>query len=92
VLPFADDDEAIRLANESRYGLSSAIFSGSSGAAYRMAERLRTGGVRINGGGTALDLDAPTTGWKTSGLGTEHGVPGLLEYTMQKTVAFRAGR
>lgn len=92
VLPFADDDEAIRLANDSRYGLAGAIFSESSGAAYRMAERLRTGGVRINGGGTALDLEAPTTGWKTSGLGSEHGVPGLLEYTIQKTIAFRAGR
>ena len=91
VLPFADDDEAVRLANDSRYGLSSAIFSGSSGAAYRIAERLRTGGVRINGGGTALDLEAPTTGWKASGLGTEHGVPGLTEYTIQKTVAFRVG-
>jgi aldehyde dehydrogenase (NAD+) len=92
VLPFDSDDEAVRLANDSRYGLAGAIFSGSSGAAWRMAQQLRTGGVRINGGGTALDLDAPTTGWKTSGLGTEHGVPGLLEYAIAKTVAFRTGR
>ncbi|WGL54143.1 aldehyde dehydrogenase family protein [Nocardioides sp. BP30] len=92
VLRFDDDHQAVRLANDSRYGLSSAIFSGNGGAAWRMAQRLRTGGVRINGGGTALDLDAPTTGWKTSGLGTEHGIPGLMEYTLSKTVAFRAGR
>lgn len=91
VLPFDDDDEAVRIANNSKFGLSGAIFSANTGAAWSIARRLRTGTVRINGGGTAFDLDAPTAGWKHSGVGSEHGVQGLLEYMISKSVAFRVG-
>ena len=91
VLPFDSDDEAVDIANDTRYGLSGAIISRDAGAAWQMARRLRTGAVRVNGGGTALDLDAPSAGWGLSGIGTEHGLPGLLEFTRPKSIAFRAG-
>jgi aldehyde dehydrogenase (NAD+) len=91
VIEFSDDDEAVRISNNSPFGLSGGIFSRNTGAAWRIARRLRTGTVRINGGGTAFDLDAPTTGWKHSGIGTEHGVPGLLEFSQEKSIAFRVG-
>jgi aldehyde dehydrogenase (NAD+) len=91
VIPFDTDDEAVRIANNSRFGLSGAIYSRDVGTAYEMARRLRTGQVRINGGGTAPDLDAPMMGRKASGLGAEHGLAGLLEFTQLKSVGFRAG-
>jgi len=91
VIPFDSDDEAVAIANNSRFGLSGAIFSRDVGTAYEMAVRMRTGQVRINGGGTAPDLDAPMTGWKASGMGAEYGLAGLLEFTQTKSVGFRAG-
>jgi aldehyde dehydrogenase (NAD+) len=91
VIPFADDEEAVRISNNSDFGLSGGIFSRNTGAAWRMARHLRTAAVRINGGGTAPDLEAPTAGWKHSGVGTEHGISGLHEFTLEKSIAFRVG-
>jgi aldehyde dehydrogenase (NAD+) len=91
VLTFDTDDEAVDIANDSRYGLSGAIISRDTGAAWQLARRLRTGTVRVNGGGTALDPDAPSAGWGRSGIGAEHGRAGLLEFTLPKSIAFRAG-
>jgi aldehyde dehydrogenase (NAD+) len=91
VLPFDDDEQAVAIANDTHFGLSGAIISRDAGRAWEMARRLRTGAVRINGGGTALDLDAPITGWGRSGIGAEHGMPGLLEFTQPKSIAFRVG-
>jgi acyl-CoA reductase-like NAD-dependent aldehyde dehydrogenase len=75
VIPFDTDEEAVQIANNSRFGLSGAIYSRDVGTAYEMALRLRTGQVRINGGGTAPDLDAPIMGRKSSGMGAEPGWP-----------------
>ncbi|ODU06838.1 MAG: hypothetical protein ABS81_03290 [Pseudonocardia sp. SCN 72-86] len=91
VLPFDTDDEAVAIANDSRFGLSGGVVSADAGKAWEIARRLRTGSVRINGGGTAPDLAAPITGWGASGVGTEHGLAGLLEFAQPKSVAFRAG-
>lgn len=91
VLPFADDDEAVRLANDTKYGLSGAIMTADAAAGWDIARRMRTGAVRLNGGGTALDPEAPSAGWKHSGIGSEHGVEGLLEYTITKSISFRVG-
>ncbi|WP_181780450.1 aldehyde dehydrogenase family protein [Pseudonocardia pini] len=91
VLPFDTDDEAVAIANDSRFGLSGAVVSADTGRAWEIARRLRTGSVRINGGGTAPDLAAPVTGWGASGVGTEHGLAGLLEFAQPKSIAFRAG-
>jgi acyl-CoA reductase-like NAD-dependent aldehyde dehydrogenase len=90
VIGFDDDDEAIAMANASDFGLSGAIYSADAGQAYRMALRLRTGGVAINGGAGTMMSDAPFGGIKRSGYGREYGEEGLNEFTYQKVIGFQA--
>ncbi len=87
IIPFEDDDDAVRIANDSIYGLSGAIHSGSEARARAVAARLRTGTVNINGG-NFLGPDAPFGGYKQSGIGREMGPEGFDEYLETKTVAF----
>ena len=87
---FAEDDEAVELANRSRYGLDGAIVTRDAGAAFAMACRLRTGGVAINGGSGWTNPGVPFGGYKRSGLGRENGDAGLDEYTELKTIKFHA--
>jgi aldehyde dehydrogenase (NAD+) len=91
VIPVADDDEAVRVANDSPYGLSGAVFSVDLGAAYELASRLRTGEVNLNGGAGVMSAEAPFGGFKRSGLGRELGEAGLLEYCQTQTIKFHAG-
>ncbi|MDQ1491660.1 MAG: aldehyde dehydrogenase [Actinomycetota bacterium] len=91
VIPVADDDEAVRVANDSPYGLSGAVFSADAGAAYELACRLRTGEVNLNGGAGVMSPEAPFGGFKRSGLGRELGEAGLLEYCQTQTIKFQAG-
>ena len=91
VMAVADDDEAVRLANDSPYGLSGAVFSRDAGAAYEVACRLRTGEVNLNGGAGVMSPEAPFGGFKRSGLGRELGEAGLLEYCQTQTIKFHAG-
>jgi aldehyde dehydrogenase (NAD+) len=91
VIGFDTDDEAVALANDSRYGLYGGIHSGDAEQAYRMALQLRTGGVVINGGLYQL-MEAPFGGYKRSGLGREYGENWLNEYTQEKSVIFPVGR
>ena len=86
VIPYADDDDAVRIANDSRYGLSGAV-SGSPERAWNVAARLRTGTVAVNGG-MWFAPDSPFGGYKESGLGREHGMEGFLEYLQTKTVGY----
>jgi len=90
VIGFDDDEEAIAMANASDFGLSGAIYSADAGQAYRMALRLRTGGVSINGGAGTMLSDAPFGGIKRSGYGREYGEEGLNEFTYMKTIGFYA--
>lgn len=90
VIGFDTDEEAVRIANDSRYGLYGGIHSRDPAKAYEMALRLRTGGVVINGGLYSL-MDAPFGGYKRSGLGREFGENWLSEYTQEKSVLFRIG-
>ena len=90
VIGYDDDEEAIALANASDFGLSGAIYSADAGQAYRMALRLHTGGVSINGGAGTMQSDAPFGGIKRSGYGREYGEEGLNEFTYQKTISFHA--
>jgi aldehyde dehydrogenase (NAD+) len=91
VIPFADDDEAIALANDSDYGLDGHVVSADAGAAFELATRLRTGGVSINGGAGWTNPAVPFGGYKRSGIGRENGEAGLDEYTQLKTIKYHAG-
>jgi aldehyde dehydrogenase (NAD+) len=81
-----DDDEAVRVANNTAYGLSSYIQSRDEERAWRVANRLRAGTVNINNS-FYLGPDAPFSGWGISGVGAEHGVAGFRDYLRVKTIA-----
>lgn len=81
-----NDDEAVRVANNSRYGLSAYVQSRDEERAWRVANRLRAGTVNINNS-FYLSPDAPFGGWGISGVGSEHGVAGFRDYLRIKTVA-----
>lgn len=78
VIPVADMDEAVQVANDSDYGLSGAVWTGDDESAIAIARRLRTGQVMINGG--RFNVLAPFGGFKRSGVGRELGEHGLAEY------------
>ena len=79
-LPYDDEDDAVRIANDSPYGLSGAVYGADLQQAQGIAERLRTGTVGINGG-IWYGADVPFGGFKQSGIGREMGVAGFEEYT-----------
>ncbi|MFE6821002.1 aldehyde dehydrogenase family protein [Streptomyces sp. NPDC057690] len=90
VIPFATDEEAVRIANDSPYGLAGAVWSADTAAAYEIASRIRAGGVTINGGSAGVSPRAAFGGYKQSGLGREWGEFGLDEYLQTKTVSWAA--
>ena len=85
VIPYDDDDDAVRIANNSRYGLSGSVTSASLDRALSVARRIRTGTVSVNGG-QWFGPDSPFGGYKESGTGREHGVQGFEEYLETKTI------
>jgi aldehyde dehydrogenase (NAD+) len=85
VIPYEDDEDAIRIANDSIFGLSGAVSSGSLERATRVARRIRTGTLTINGG-SFFAADTPFGGYKQSGLGREMGLEGFEEYLETKAV------
>jgi aldehyde dehydrogenase (NAD+) len=86
VIPFEDDDHAVRIANNSVYGLSGAINSASQARALSVARRIRTGTLSINGA-QWFDVDTPFGGYRQSGLGRENGALGFEEYLETKVMA-----
>ncbi|MDB5424970.1 MAG: aldehyde dehydrogenase [Phenylobacterium sp.] len=90
VIGFDSDEEAVKIANHSRYGLYGGIHSRDPAKAYAMALKLRTGGVILNGG-LYKQNDAPFGGYKRSGLGREYGDQWMNEYTQEKTIVFPIG-
>jgi aldehyde dehydrogenase (NAD+) len=84
VVPFADEDEAIRLANDSEYGLGAGVYTADARRAFRVSKRLRAGTVGING--FQLEPHLPFGGFKQSGLGREGGQAAFEAYTELKTV------
>lgn len=86
VISFDDDDDAVRIANNSIYGLAGAVFSADQDRALAVARRIRTGSFSINGG-NYFAADSPFGGFKQSGVGREMGVAGLEEFLERKTFA-----
>ena len=85
VTPFDDDEDAIHLANESRYGLSGTVFSATPERAARVVRGVRTGSFTVNGG-TFYGADSPYGGYKASGIGRQGGREGLETYLETKAV------
>jgi acyl-CoA reductase-like NAD-dependent aldehyde dehydrogenase len=91
VIGYDTDDEAIALANRSRFGLRGGIVSADVGRAYEMALRIRTGGVTLNGGAGTQLSGGPFGGIKRSGYGRELGEEGMDEFTQLKLIEIQAG-
>ena len=87
VIPYDSEEDAVRIANNSRYGLSGAVHAGSLERAMRVAKRIRTGTLSLNGG-QWYGPDSPFGGYKQSGIGREHGVAGFEEYLQIKTIGY----
>jgi aldehyde dehydrogenase (NAD+) len=90
VIPFDDDADAVRIANNSKYGLSGAVSSASLERSLAVAKRVRTGTLGLNGG-LWFGPDSPFGGYKQSGVGREHGLEGFEEYLHIKTIGLPGG-
>ena len=91
LIAYDDDADAVRIANDSRYGLVGSIVSGSLERAQAIARRIRAGVLSINGG-AAHGIDMPFGGYKWSGIGRQNGVAGFEQYLETKSVAWPAPR
>jgi len=88
VIAYEDDDDAVRIANESDYGLGGAVFSGDKDRAIRVAKRIRAGAIAVNGG-ISITGDLPFGGYKASGMGREWGREGIEEFLETKAIGVR---
>jgi aldehyde dehydrogenase (NAD+) len=84
IIPYEDEDDAVRIANDSPYGLAGGVWSGDPERAKAVAKRIRTGQIEINGG--AFNVQAPFGGYKQSGYGRELGPHGLEEFFELKSL------
>lgn len=90
VIPFSTDDEAVRIANDSPYGLAGAVWSADTVTAYRIATQIRAGSIAINGGSAGVSPRSAFGGYKQSGLGREWGEFGLDEFLQTKSISWAA--
>jgi acyl-CoA reductase-like NAD-dependent aldehyde dehydrogenase len=85
ILPFDDEDEAVRLANDTIYGLSGSIWTQDIGRAFRVARQVEAGTLSINSN-TSVRIQTPLGGFKQSGFGRELGLAAIDGYTELKNV------
>jgi acyl-CoA reductase-like NAD-dependent aldehyde dehydrogenase len=84
ILPYDTEDDAVRIANDSPYGLSGGVWGGDADRAKGVARRIRTGQIEVNGG--AFNPNAPFGGYKQSGYGREYGTQGFEEFLETKSM------
>ncbi|BBZ01621.1 aldehyde dehydrogenase [Mycolicibacterium chitae] len=89
VIPYEDEDDAVRIANDSPYGLAGNVMSGSLDRSLAVAKRLRAGFIGLNGT-AGYGADTPFGGYKDSGVGRQNGLVGFSQYTEVKSVAYPA--
>jgi acyl-CoA reductase-like NAD-dependent aldehyde dehydrogenase len=87
IIAYKDEEEAVRIANDSPYGLAGAVWSGDDARAQKVARRIRAGQVDVNGG--AFNMNAPFGGFKQSGHGREAGTYGLEEFLEYKSLQLK---
>jgi betaine-aldehyde dehydrogenase len=87
IIPYQDEEDAVRIANDTVYGLAGAVWSKDETRAQRVARRIRAGQVDVNGG--AFNMNAPFGGFKQSGHGREAGVYGLEEFLEYKSLQLK---
>jgi len=85
VIPFDDERDAVRIANDSEYGLAGSVWTGDVDRGLDIARRVRTGTYGVNQ--YTMDFIAPFGGYKASGIGREFGPEGLEEYLELKSIA-----
>jgi betaine-aldehyde dehydrogenase len=85
LIPFEDEDDAVRIANDSAYGLAGCVFTRDSAHGFEVARRIRTGTFSVNT--FAADFNSPFGGFKQSGIGREHGPDAIQEYLLSKTIS-----
>jgi betaine-aldehyde dehydrogenase len=90
VIPFSGEDEAIRLANDTIYGLSGSVWTRDGARALRVARAIETGVLSINSN-TSVRVSTPFGGFKQSGLGRELGPHALDHYSELKNVYYATG-
>jgi len=87
IIPYRDEEDAVRIANDTPYGLAGAVWSADDARAQAVARRIRAGQVDVNGG--AFNMNAPFGGFKQSGHGREAGVYGLEEFLEYKSLQLK---
>ena len=92
VMKVRDADEAVRLANDSPYGLQSSVWTGSARRGRELARQLEAGVCCVNDACiNYVALELPMGGWKESGMGSRHGADGIRKYTRKQTLLTTPG-
>ena len=90
IIPFTDEDDAVAIANDSRFGLGAGVWTSDIGRAFRMSERIQAGTVWVNTYRTVSYM-SPFGGYKDSGVGRENGMDAIREYLQVKSVWINTG-